>query len=89
MARIIAAAVQVNGVTLSLPPPARHYHIVNTLCETVGDAAATRYARPQDQGFLTDAAAFVGREEALRIARDAGQLLKETPHRELFSEDLW
>lgn len=87
--RIIAAAVQINGVTLSLPPPARHYNIVNTLTETIGDPAEPRYARPESQGFLTSDARFVGRVEALAIARDAGQLLKPTPHRELFSEDLW
>lgn len=89
MPRIIAAAVQINGVTLSLPPPARHYHIVNTLTETLGRKAQTRYASPKYQGFLTDDARFVGREEALVIARDAGQIIKPTPHRELFSEDLW
>lgn len=88
MTRIIAAAVRVNGVTLSLPPPARHYHIVNTLTETLG-TDDTRYASPDDQGFLTDDARFVGREAALVIARDAGQIINPTPHRELFSEDLW
>ena len=86
--RIIAAAVRLNGVTLSLPPPARHYHIVNTLTETLG-TDGTRYARPDDQGFLTDDARFVGRVDAMVIAREAGQIIKPTTHRELFSEDLW
>jgi hypothetical protein len=87
--RIIAAAVQLNGVTLSLPPPARHFHIVNSLCETLEQPDGTRYAAPDDQGFLTDAARFVGRVEALEIATAAGQIIKPTPHRELFSEDVW
>lgn len=87
MKRIIAAAVRFNGVTLSLPPPARHFHIVNTLCDTLG--GNTRYSQPDDQGFLTDAAEFVGREEAKLIAEAAGQMRKPSPHRELFSEDLW
>jgi hypothetical protein len=89
--RIIAAAVRIKGVTLSMPPPARHYNIVNTLCDTLGTPEATRYADPDDQGFLTDGARFVGREEAKGIARDAGQL-KPTAHsgmNELYSEDLW
>lgn len=87
--RIIAAAVRLNGVTLSLPPPARHYHIVNTLTETLGASDGVRYASPDDQGFLTDDAKFVGRIEAMTIAREAGQIIKPTLHRELFTEDLW
>ena len=86
--RIIAAAVRVNGVTLSLPPPARHYNIVNTLCETLG-TDDVRYADPRAQGFLTDSAEFVSRKKAKRIAEAAGQMLKPSPHAELFSEDLW
>lgn len=89
MTKIIAAAVRVNGVTLSMPPPARHYTIVNTLCETLGDPDSARYAKPNDQGFLTDDARFVSRKQAKKIARAAGQLKADTYHQELFSEDLW
>ncbi len=44
------------------------------------------------QGFLTSTGRFVGREEALRIATAAGQLIGRTKHRpldKLMSEDLW
>lgn len=87
--RIIAAAVQVDGVTLSMPPPARHYQIVNTLCGTIGAPENTRYAKPEEQGFLTSEGHFVGRQKALAIARAAGQLLKESGLPELYTEDLW
>ena len=89
MARIIAAAVSFKGVTLSMPPPARHYHIVNTLCDTLGAPEDARYAAPDDQGFLTDEGRFVGRLEAMDIAREAGQLKKQPPCKALFTEDLW
>lgn len=84
MQRIIAAAVTLNGLTISKPQPARHYQILAAM-----PAAMARRIRPSDQGFLTDDGEFVGRETALQIASDAKQLLKPTTHRELFSEDLW
>lgn len=82
--RIVAAAVHVNGVTISIPAPARHFHILAKL-----PAKMARNVRPSDQGFLTDTGEFVGRETGLQIATEAKQLLKPTHHRELFSEDLW
>jgi hypothetical protein len=85
--RVIAAAVRIGDVALSMPPPARHWNIVNTFCGTLGEP--TRYARPEDQGFLTDQGRFVGRKEAMAIAFVAGQLKKPSPHQELFTEDLW
>jgi len=39
------------------------------------------------QGFVTDTGQFVGREEAAKIAFEAGQIKKEQPR--LFSEDLY
>jgi hypothetical protein len=87
--RIIAAAVRAGNVTLSMPPPARHHDIVNTLCGTLGMPEMTRYAHPQDQGFLTDQGRFVGRKEAFGIATVAGQLKKPSSMRELYTEDLW
>ena len=40
------------------------------------------------QGFYTSYGRFVNREEALQIAKDAGQI-KETDSNQLFSEDLY
>jgi hypothetical protein len=87
--KVIAAAVRIGDVTLSMPPPARHWNIVNTLCGTLETPERTRYARPEDQGFLTDQARFVSRKEAMGIALVAGQLKKPPMFQELFTEDLW
>lgn len=43
-----------------------------------------------EQGFITDELKFVGREEALLIARDCNQIVnKLVDNNELYSEDLW
>lgn len=46
---------------------------------------------PYDQGFLTSQGRFVGREEALQIARENNQVMDITEIRgnQLFSEDLY
>lgn len=78
---IVAAAIKVGKMTISAPPPARH-HRWNYNRKTV--------VQPSGQGFLTSAGRFVGREEALKLALAAGQLLKPNfQPDQLFSEDLW
>lgn len=80
---IVAVAIRVNGLVISMPRPARHADIIKRLPKKLSAV------RPSDQGFLTDAGNFVGRDVGLDLARQAKQLLKPTTHRELFSEDLW
>ena len=41
-----------------------------------------------EQGFITNTNRFVGRQEAKVIAEAAGQITA-TPHKELYSEDLY
>lgn len=82
--RIVAVAIRVNGLILSKPAPARHCHILNAMPKRMARASL-----PSDQGFLSNTGIFLGREDALNVARAAGQLKKETHHKELFSEDLW
>lgn len=68
-------------VIVSAPPPARHHNLF-ALCSRV----------PDESGFLTSTGRFVGRIEALDIAKAAGQPLIEHGSRHatrLFSEDLW
>ena len=43
----------------------------------------------KEQGFLTNKNRFVNRVEALKIAREANQLITDTPFPELYSEDLY
>ena len=88
--RIIAAAVQVEGVTLSLPIPARHGEVISS-----ADAMhLPEYAiHGATQGFLTSACRLVNRVQAKQIAHMAGQPQLRPEHerhqRDLFSEDLW
>lgn len=82
--RIVAAAIRCNGLTFTMPRPARHFNIMAAMPSKIASRV-----KPSEQGFLTDDGQFVGREEAKAIASAAGQLLNETPHAELFSEDLW
>lgn len=88
--RIIAAAIQVEGVTISLPLPARHGQVLHA-AEAMG---LPSYAyNSACQGFLTSEGRFVNRVQAKQIAHMAGQpqLRPEAERhgRDLFSEDLW
>lgn len=90
MERIVAAAIQVEGVTISLPIPARHGQVI---------AAANAMHLPDHaldracQGFLTSEGRFVNRVQAMQIAHIAGQEqlrpYRDRHQRDLFSEDLW
>lgn len=84
---IVAAAIQIDGVTISLPKPARHGTIL---------AAADWYLKTQPgqevQGFITSTGRFVNRIQARHIADIAGQKPGRSGGRdnpELYSEDLW
>jgi len=86
MTRIVAAAVH-HGATISLPPPARHHTILQSMDLVMG--IDTTKVPPTEQGFLTDEGQFVNRVEAFYVAWKAGQFLKNADGPELFSEDLW
>lgn len=87
MIRIEAAAIRLdNGCLFALAPPARHHNVIQAIRAEgeEGDVSGDR------QGFLTSTGKFVGRKPALRLAREAGQILRETaPAHGLFSEDVW
>lgn len=89
---IVAAALRVGDLVLSLPRPARHHHIFHS-ADTAGLSRCHF-----NQGFLTSDGRFVEREEARRIAEAANQLIAcqgadgvpfVRQHPELFSEDVW
>lgn len=84
--KIVSAAILVGDMAFSAPPPARHHTLLHALHE-VSDKL---FVGPSQQGFLTSAGRYVGREEALKIALAAKQIEapKFQPHH-LFSEDLW
>jgi hypothetical protein len=72
---IVAAALRIDGVTYSMPKPARHADLIG------------RLGMDGEQGFLTSSGTFAHRRLAHRIAFKAGQVA--TMDGELFSEDLW
>jgi hypothetical protein len=85
--RIVAAAVSVEGVTISLPQPARHGQVL-----ACGVRCLNIQPGSEVQGFLTSNGRFVNRIEARYLAHRAGQNPGSTGGRdnpELFSEDLW
>lgn len=83
--RIVAAAVQFEGWTFSLLPPARHGE-----CLTLLHACRPDSFGKEIQGFVTSRNRFVTRIEGKNIARSAGQLIERASSlEELFSEDMW
>lgn len=87
--RIVAAAIQVEGVTVSLPLPALHGQVLHAALNMhLPDHMVT----PACQGFLTSTGRFVNRVQAKQIAHMAGQpqLRPESERtKDLYSEDLW
>ena len=82
---IVAAACQVDGLTFSLPAPARHYDVLWSM-ESVGVEGAE-----VQQGFLDHRGVFVGRRAAMIVAHNWGQVSSDEfdPEGELFSEHIW
>lgn len=81
--RIIAAAVY-HGAIISLPPPARHHTIIQSM-----DAVGVDGALFHNQGFVTSTGRYVNRVEAYYLAHAAGQIISDRKGPQLFSEDLW
>jgi hypothetical protein len=89
MERIVAAAIQYQGITISLPKPARHGQVMHVAECFLTDDQMGRIC----EGFLTSEGRFVTRVEAKHIAHRARQPILRAPedvhHRDAFSEDFW
>lgn len=84
--RIVAAAIQYDGLIFSMPQPARHAHVMRSM-NIIGLPQLDYH-----QGFTTSLGRYVSREAAVEIAYTAGQMqgrTKTEPAYQLFSEDLW
>lgn len=77
--RIVESAVIHEGLIFT---GKRHSDAIKTAVETTGIKPVRG-----TQGFMTDLGLFVTREEAAKIALDAGQI--KEPKEILYSEDLW
>lgn len=95
--RIIGVAMLVDERLYSLPRPNRHGNVIMHMALAGEDKGAISAA---EQGFITDIGRFVGRREAMQIAKAAGQIrttrvvdgitrTHEPVSDELYSEDLW
>lgn len=70
----------------------RHADIIKTIVNLLGKRTCTHgddCAGESEQGFYTNLGRFVGREEAMLIAREAGQVISNSTFDELYSEDLY
>lgn len=82
--KIVSAAIFMGGI-VSLPPPARHHTIMQTMDIVMH---LSHLVQPYDQGFLSSDGRYLNRVEAYYLALKAKQIEpKSVP--ELFSEDLW
>lgn len=87
--RIVAAAIMVGEVILTMPIPARHHSIMYEFCQNIPESQWPIFG---EQGFLTSSGQFVSRAGAKKMAREAGQKMlieDHARHENLFSEDLW
>lgn len=75
------------GMYCYSPKPFRHGDVMHTMVER----RVVEGVVPGDweQGFVTSRFRFVGREEAMAVAKAASQLKRPQSGPELFSEDLW
>lgn len=89
MKQIVGVSIIYDGVMHQLPRPNRHPHVIQKIYEENG----VGIAGPDEQGFVLDDGTFIGRRDALILAKQNGQLLPRSPGQyqgdKLFSEDLW
>lgn len=92
--KIHQAAILRDGDIWTLPKPARHHNILWAMHDV--DNNSTPDKRPKiiaargEQGFVTSAGRFVGREEAYAIAIQSGQIkFPASAPPKLYSEDVW
>lgn len=72
----------------------RHHNCISTFAKMVGfpyDENGLKLMRTEEQGFITNTNRWVDRLEALKIAKEAGQLIHGYGNEQLglFSEDLY
>lgn len=88
METIVKAAIKYSNGIDHIYTGWRHCYIGITMVET--GACPRPYPGGDAQGFITNVGRFVGRVEALAIAKAAGQtILKHGNPDVLYSEDLW
>lgn len=83
---VAAAIVGHDGVVVSLPQPARHYHVIIHMVHILGHPIPIT----GEQGFMLSDGKFARRTYARRCAVANDQLLPRAMKLpELYSEDVW
>lgn len=89
--RVVAAANKYGDVIVVADR--HHSPFMNSQLKILKEAGVISTTHTREQGFIDNQGNFLTREEACIVAREAGQInqvrLKNTPFRELFSEDLY
>lgn len=81
--KVEKAAIKIDETIVSVPRPGRHHNCIRKAIEK------EVYKTDNIQGFVLSDGRFVGREEALEVAREAGQVGEDLIGSVLTSEDLW
>ena len=89
--RIVCAAIRNDGeIVLGIR---HHDKMMNRAIENFGDAGGYWMRPDEEQGFVDQWGNFLNREDALIVARTAGQILRVgagwNATKELFSENLY
>lgn len=84
--KITGVAIMYAGKLYSLLKPNRHHDVIRSIPGGVKG--------PDKQGFVLDDGTFIGRREAMVIAKANGQLKRREGEQfyqgpELYSEDVW
>lgn len=77
-----------NGEIYTMAPPNRHHNIIRK----IRDEGIKEFLEGDKQGFVDNKGRFLRRKQALTIAQNAGQVIKQsagTWAHGLFSEDVW
>ncbi len=80
--RIVAVAMNLGSLIVTLPAPARHNDLMTALFRDLGQMTDS-----DQEGFLTSEGRFVSRHEARGIAIAAGQVSRDSGM--LISQHLW
>jgi hypothetical protein len=89
---IIVSVAVYHGCIWSLPKPARHSNVLESIHAVFigrGIDFEAIAVPPINQGFITNRGRFVNRTEAMQITYRAKQLLRSSTSPYLYSEDLW
>ncbi|WP_079212666.1 hypothetical protein [Brucella pituitosa] len=80
--RIVAAAIQLGELVITLPPPARHKNLITVISSELGQIVGS-----DQEGFVTSEGRFVSGTEAREIAIAAQQA--DCDIGSLLSHHLW